>query len=362
MKINTKQMKRHAGVSAVSVAIDLIVFILLLRLMKKHSVVNGLFFSIFGARILSSFFNCLMHKNYTYKCKGLRCITHYYLLSIITVSVSLFGSTFFEQFTSFGILEGKLLTDALLGLLNFYLLPCHVFKKQRKLIRGAYGQFAERVAQIFFGNYSAGNTETDEATVFICRHGNMHGPMTTLTNMQTDLHPMVLSPFFSYKTCYHHFADFTFTARFGMPKIIAAPLAALCALLITPLMKSAQAVPVYRNESAMKTLRASLKYLMRDEPVIVFPDKEYTREDGDSDIYYGFLALGRLYLKKTGKPLRFVPLVIDDENRRICALPAFIWDSNDISREAAADYLRTAIHSDPCDSLPTLQNQLQTTQ
>ena len=187
--------------------------------------------------------------------------------------------------------------------------------------------------------------EAQRPVVYVCRHGNLHGPVTTLYSIGRDIHPMVLAPFFSHKACIEHFSEFTFTKRFGMKKWQALPLAALSSVPVVPLMHSMQAIPVHRNSKAITTLKTAQRYLQCGQSVIVFPDVQYTEKEGDGDIYSGFLALGRMYMKSTGQPLEFVPLAIDDSERCIYIGEGLQWDGSRTMDEAAA-VLRSRIHCD----------------
>lgn len=87
-------------------------------------------------------------------------------------------------------------------------------------------------------------------------------------------------------------------------------------LFVPRTMKSTKAIPVYRKDTrAITTLKNTVKYLEQDESVCVFPDIEYKAgEEESSDIYKGFLIIEKMYCKRTGKHVKFVPIVIDEEN------------------------------------------------
>ena len=96
-------------------------------------------------------------------------------------------------------------------------------------------------------------------------------------------------------------------------------------------MSSLKAVPVFRSHSkGVTTFKESLKYLVKGESIIVYPDVDYRGDYSSvSDIYDGFLFLSELYKKKTGETLNFVPLFIDDESRKIIKRePVLIKDFN----------------------------------
>lgn len=112
-------------------------------------------------------------------------------------------------------------------------------------------------------------------------------------------------------------------------------------------MCSLKAVPVYRSDSrSVKTIKDSMRYLLKGESMIVFPDINYMDGyDEPSEIYSGFLYLGELYYKKTGAHLAFVPLVIDDEQKRVIdGKPVYVEDFRS-ERVCAAEHLKNAINS-----------------
>ena len=107
----------------------------------------------------------------------------------------------------------------------------------------------------------------------------------------------------------------------------------------------------------MITLRRAIECLNRGESVIVFPDKDYTAEyDSESEIYDGFLLLGKLYKRETGKSLRFVPIYIDDRKRMITEFRHITVDDFREKREEAYNYIKASINgrdallNDPTES------------
>jgi len=91
-------------------------------------------------------------------------------------------------------------------------------------------------------------------------------------------------------------------------------------------------------------MKTGLRFLKQGESLIVFPDINYTGSYNDeSDIYPGFLRYGEMYEKSAGKPLRFVPLLIDDEKRVISAAePIEVGKHDDIS--LVSEQIKSAIN------------------
>ena len=110
------------------------------------------------------------------------------------------------------------------------------------------------------------------------------------------------------------------------------------------ILRSFQAIPVYRDSRAIRTMRAALKYLDKGHSLIIWPDMRYTETyEQPCEIYNGFLYLGELYKAKTGQELPFVPLYIDDENRCIRERPAIIVNHYQQEKDEAAVRVAHAI-------------------
>ncbi len=58
--------------------------------------------------------------------------------------------------------------------------------------------------------------------------------------------------------------------------------------------------------------------LLSGRSIMIYPDIDYTANtDSVGSIYDGFLMLERLYFKKSGRHLPFVPVHLDTKNRRM---------------------------------------------
>lgn len=158
-----------------------------------------------------------------------------------------------------------------------------------------------------------------EPAVYICRHGNMRGPVLSMVNIPMPIHPWVFHVFCDKETCYKHYSEYTYSVRYGWPKWKANLVSKLTAPGVAKLVTSAGGIPVYRNSAkVMTTFRLSLEALGRGESLLIFPEVDYTAEEGDvGKMYEGFLMLEKMYLKETGKHLPFVPVHLCEKDRRI---------------------------------------------
>ncbi|MBR2716935.1 MAG: hypothetical protein IKD79_04280 [Oscillospiraceae bacterium] len=73
---------------------------------------------------------------------------------------------------------------------------------------------------------------------------------------------------------------------------------------------NANTVPVYRDMRIVATFRESVEKLCSGASLVIFPEHEVKYNHILYDFQDRFIDLARLYFKKTGKPLQFVPMYI----------------------------------------------------
>ena len=161
--------------------------------------------------------------------------------------------------------------------------------------------------------------DTPEPVVFVSRHRNLRGPIFTLLHLPREVRPWAYSVFCDSKSCYEHYMKFTFGERLAWNPLLAKTLARLLSFVVPRLISSMGGIPVYRKSvQVKKTFSQSLEALRRKESLIIYPDIDYTSTSNEPGaIYSGFLLIGRMYRKSTGKDLSFVPLDVDMKRRAL---------------------------------------------
>ena len=189
--------------------------------------------------------------------------------------------------------------------------------------------FASRpFIRLVVGRWSVQAPPPEGPTVFVCSHGDMAGPLATQCWLPFPTRPWVLHVFLSREECRRQYRDYTFTQRFGLPRPAAALLAWAVSGYASALVRSVGAIPVYRGSARLKeTFRRTVEALQAGDPVIVFPDVDYTDRSGDmGEIYDGFLLIDRFWQRVSDTPLDFVPLRLDRKVRRSAAGEAVRFD------------------------------------
>ena len=308
-----------------------------------------------SARVISSVVNFVFNYKYVFGGAGKSAIFRYYVLWTCQLGasyglVSLFSQAF--SLTGVALSAAKAVGDLCLALLSYQIQQYWVFRgRDKKKFYGPAITYARSVARIFSRTYRCNVLPYDEGTVYVCRHLNMHGPYTTIKWLKFNVHPMMLSCFFDRGECYDQLSGYTFSERRGKEKKRFSPKAAISAFGIVAAARSIRAIPVYRGTIKItKTFRKAVDALLRGEPVVVYPDIDYSNDHGNEEIYDGFLYLGELYKRKSGKSLRFVPIYVDDKGKALEEYDAVTVDDYKNESLRAKEYLRCAINGRPEDS------------
>lgn len=150
--------------------------------------------------------------------------------------------------------------------------------------------------------------------VLVTRHLNNYGPVAVYLYSPVEFHIWSLHMFFDAKLCCDHFANYTLPQRARMPRFLSHALAYVMSHPIAWFFRTQiRAVPVYRGlKAVMKTFALSVDELEKGENLLIMSDVHYDQEGKDiGEIYTGFLHLGKVYYKRTGKRLSFVPMSLN---------------------------------------------------
>lgn len=331
--------------SSAAAVTDVVVFVLLAQVIFPESTHLYTMLAVVIARVMSSMVNFLINNNRVFFGNSRKAVGRYYSLWVVQMACSYGIVELFAYGLGLPLTPVKLVGDGCLSIISYRIQCAWVYKREEEGFYGPLARFARSLFRLFSRRYDT-DAPREEAVVYVCRHLNMHGPYTTLKWLPTHVHAMVIHVFFDERKAQKHLTEYTFAARRGKKARKFNVCAWLISRLTVPLMKSLQAIPVYRGSNrSICTLKQGLKYLMKNENLIVYPDVDYMDDaHQESEIYKGFLLLGDLYYRKTGKGLKFVPLTIDDSSRLIrCGTPVEVKDYR-TEGENAAETLKSAIH------------------
>jgi hypothetical protein len=79
----------------------------------------------------------------------------------------------------------------------------------------------------------------------------------------------------------------------------------------------------------LQTYRTSVQALLAGESLLLFADRDYTSEaQAMGEMYAGFLALDRLYLRASGKHIPFITLYADSATKQLKVGDPLIFQSS----------------------------------
>lgn len=101
--------------------------------------------------------------------------------------------------------------------------------------------------------------------------------------------------------------------------------------LIVPLavcvFNNANTVPVYHDGRLLTTFRTSIKLLEEGNSMLIFPEHNVPHNNIVYDFQDKFVDLARMYHKKTGRELSFVPMYLSPQLKKICIGSPIRFDS-----------------------------------
>ncbi|MBR5137414.1 MAG: GtrA family protein [Clostridia bacterium] len=343
----SKSLGRFAASSTLSAIVDVVLYAFL-----YHNAFLSLtpalhtFWAVVISRVTSSIINYAFNSKFVFKVTNSATVSKYYLLWFMQLCLSYYCAYITANVFLLNPTISKAFCDLMLGLISFNIQKKWVFVGSEKS-SGPLVSVVRSIAKIFYPKYKTLSPEENSPCVYVCHHMNMHGPLVTLIWLKSHPHPMILDCFFNYGTCYKHYKDFTFTMRFKKARHFSKLLSLIATVITVPLVRSLHAIPVHRGgNNSFVTMKTSMKVLAKGHNIIVFPDKDYANRQGsDSNIYDGFLLLESLYYRKTGHHLAFVPLVVDDNHKRILQKDPIYFESQDFysEQQLVADKIRYAI-------------------
>ena len=109
------------------------------------------------------------------------------------------------------------------------------------------------------------------------------------------------------------------------------PFFKLVAYMITPLavcvFNNARTIPVYKDMRIMSTFKTSLKLLSQDKNILIFPEKDEKHNNILYQFQENFVDIAKLYYKKTGVELEFVPMYVAPKLRSVYIGKGTIYNS-----------------------------------
>lgn len=168
------------------------------------------------------------------------------------------------------------------------------------------------LVRVFYIKYEVEGQENlpDEPCIVVGNHTQMHGPLAS----------ELYFPGYSYTWCagemmhLKEVPEYAFTDFWSQKPKYTHPVYKLLSYLIAPLavciFNNANTIGVYRDGRIMSTFKETVKRLNEGARVVIFPEHDVKYNNIVYEFQEGFVDIARLYYRRTGKELTFVPLYI----------------------------------------------------
>lgn len=183
-----------------------------------------------------------------------------------------------------------------------------------RLLRLAVALFTPRMETVWEEPF------TGAPSVFVCNHDRAFGPIAMCAHfplcreIRPWINAQVLSP---RETPQYVREDYWWNPDKWTAPIFDHSLAYLMALLIPPILRGADSIPVYHDAGVMSTLRGSVKTLSDGKHLLLFPERPIGYHQYDKELFDGFVSVGRLYYKKNREQVHFYPAFVDWKGKKI---------------------------------------------
>ncbi|MEL7603808.1 MAG: MATE family efflux transporter, partial [Bacillota bacterium] len=176
-------------------------------------------------------------------------------------------------------------------------------------------------------------------SVFVCNHDRAFGPIAMNVQFErcTDIRPWINAQMLSEREAPAYIReDYWWDPNKWYAPILSHTLAYFYALLVPPILRGADCVPVYHDTGVMSTLRASVKTLADGKHLLLFPEKPEGFRQYGTEISSGFVSVGKLYYGREKQSVHFYPAWVDWKGREIRVGKPLAYDPSAKYDEQAA--------------------------
>lgn len=168
------------------------------------------------------------------------------------------------------------------------------------------------LVRLFYGNMEVVGLEnlSDGQAVIVGNHSQLHGPIAAELFMQDNCYIWCAGQMMKMKEV----PEYAFTDFWSQKPKWIQPFYKVMSYLIAPLsvciFNNARTIAVYRDMRIMSTFKDTIKLLQKGGNILIFPEKDEKMNHILYQFQENFIDIAKLYHKKTGVELTFVPMYI----------------------------------------------------
>lgn len=191
-----------------------------------------------------------------------------------------------------------------------------IFKIIKAAIRAVYGKMKIVGAK----NLPENNT------VIVANHCQMHGPIAAELFMDDNCYIWCAGQMMRLKDV----PEYAFTDFWSQKPKWTHPFYKLASYLIAPLavclFTNARTIAVHRDMRIMSTFKETIRVLQKGGNILLFPEKNEKHNNILYKFQENFVDIAKLYRKKTGINLTFVPMYIAPKMKKMYVGEGIVYD------------------------------------
>lgn len=211
-----------------------------------------------------------------------------------------------------------------------------IFKIVRWLVRLFYG----KTDIVGIENLPKSNA------IIVANHTQMNGPIVGELFMPENCYIWCAGQMMNMREV----PEYAFTDFWSQKPKWTHPFFKFLSYIIAPLapclFNNARTIAVYRDSRVISTFRETVGMLKKDKNILIFPEKDETHNNILYKFQENFIDVAKLYYKRTGKELTFVPMYIAPKLKKMYIGKGITFNSQNNAneeRKRIADYLSEEI-------------------
>lgn len=168
------------------------------------------------------------------------------------------------------------------------------------------------LVRFFYGKMEVIGLENlpEDNAIIVGNHCQLNGPIAGELFLQDNCYIWCVGQMMDLKEV----PEYAFTDFWSQKSKWTQPFYKLASYLIAPLsvciFNNARTIAVYRDMRIMSTFKDSIKLLQQGANILIFPEKDEKHNNILYQFQENFIDIAKLYYKKTGIALTFVPMYI----------------------------------------------------
>ena len=173
--------------------------------------------------------------------------------------------------------------------------------------------------RLFYGKVEVVGMENypEKDAILVANHAQMNGPICGELYLPKDCYIWCAGEMMKWKEV----PPYAFQDFWSQKPKWTQPFYKLLSYLITPLavclLNNARTIPVYKDMRVMSAFKISLQMLSEGRNILIFPEKDEKHNNVLYQFQENFVDIAKLYYKKTGEELVFVPVYVAPRLRRV---------------------------------------------